>query len=99
VYLIVSEALKNAFRHAKARNIRISLHFRSGEFQLTIADDGIGIEKNVQERGRDGHFGLRGMRERAERHSGVLTIKSAEGSGTELSLLLLAREAYQRSST
>ena len=88
VFLIAAEALRNALRHARAKRVLISLDFGPQDLELTIADDGVGISEEVRERGRDGHFGLRGMRERAERNAGILKIECPEGQGTKLCLSL-----------
>ena len=70
VFLIVAEGLRNALRHARAKQIRISIDFGRDATRLTIADDGVGMEGEIRRSGRAGHFGLTGMRERAARHSG-----------------------------
>jgi signal transduction histidine kinase/ligand-binding sensor domain-containing protein len=95
VYRIASEALKNALRHARARQIQMEVRFEPRKFELLIADDGVGMAPDIQKNGRASHFGLHGMRERAERHSGSLRIKSQTGRGTELLLSLAGKNAYR----
>ncbi len=95
-YLIAAEALRNALRHSKSQSIQIGVQFSPAEFELIVADDGLGIAAEICERGREGHFGLQGMRERAKRHAGVLTIISGEEQGTQLCLVLPANNAYRQ---
>jgi signal transduction histidine kinase len=94
VYLIASEALKNAFRHSQARHINVRVQFETTDFRLTIADDGVGISRQTRESGVEGHFGLAGMRERAERHSGTVKIESPESGGTTVYLSLPGPHSY-----
>jgi len=58
-------------------------HVRTG-LALRVADNGVGIDSDVLIRGMDEHFGLQGMRERAVRISGKLTLVSSPNSGTEI---------------
>jgi signal transduction histidine kinase len=94
LFLIASEALRNALRHANASYVRVAIHFAPDQVELTVVDDGIGIAPEIQERGRDHHFGLQGMRERAQRHAGILQIKSLPGRGTEVVVSLEATRVY-----
>ena len=64
------------------------------EFALVIRDDGHGIAANVAEHGRTGHFGIQGMRERAERIGGMLLISGAPGRGTEVKLTIPRASTY-----
>lgn len=92
---IGKEALFNAFLHAKAESIEARLVFGPRAFQLKIRDDGIGIAQEVLELGgRDGHFGLVGMRERAERIRSRFLLASRPGAGTEITVTVPARVAY-----
>jgi len=95
VYRIASEALRNALRHAEASRIEVQLGYDPGGFELRVRDDGKGIDPEVSS-GADlpGHFGLRGMRERAQAIGGQLTVWSASGSGTELALRVPGAVAY-----
>jgi signal transduction histidine kinase len=100
VYRIAVEVLRNAFRHAQARQIEVDLHYDEMQFQLWIRDDGKGIDpKILGGEGRAGHFGLRGMRERANRIGGTLTIRSEPNSGTQVQLNIPAAKAYAISPT
>jgi signal transduction histidine kinase len=66
--------------------------------KLSIRDDGIGIDPAVLEKGKDGHFGLRGMRERAERIGARLAIETVPASGTALTLVVPGRVAFTTAS-
>lgn len=79
---IAQEATTNAVRHAKAGQIVIELHYRPGGLSLSVADDGVGFVPDESRFKAFGHFGLRGLRARAEKIGGVLTITSEPGSGT-----------------
>jgi len=81
---IGQEAIHNALRHANARNICVELTFDVAQVQLCIQDDGQGFDPQRQEEG--GGFGLIGMRQRAERIGGQLTIVSQPGRGTEVAV-------------
>jgi signal transduction histidine kinase/ligand-binding sensor domain-containing protein len=84
VLLIVREAIFNSFSHANARALEVQIDYRRAEFQISVRDDGQGIDENVIKSGRDGHWGLRGMRERAAVIHGRLNILSKVGAGTEV---------------
>jgi len=95
VYRIASEALRNAFRHAGAKQIEVELRYDSRQLRLRIRDDGKGIAPELLTAGgRVGHFGLHGMRERAKLMGGKLTVWTAPGSGTEIDLGVPAAHAY-----
>jgi signal transduction histidine kinase/ligand-binding sensor domain-containing protein len=99
IYRIAGEALRNAFRHAEAKQIEVELHFDARQLRLRIRDDGTGIDpKFLTSQGREGHFGMHGMRERAKLISGKLTVWTAPGSGTEIELSVPAVRAYAASS-
>ncbi len=98
VHRIAAEALGNAFRHAQARNIEVEIRYEEQQFRLRIRDDGKGIDPEVlNATGREGHFGLHGMKERAEIAGGKLEIWSRDGAGTEIELTLPAASAYVES--
>ena len=89
------EALGNAFRHSGARSIEAELNYEPNQFRLRIRDDGAGIDRNILEQGRrEGHWGLQGMRERAENIGAHLEIWSRPGAGTEIDLRLPADLAF-----
>jgi len=61
---------------------------RTRDLTLRMSDNGTGIDPAIADRGKDGHFGLQGMRERAARIGGKLTLRSSSNSGTEIKLLV-----------
>ena len=83
---IAQEAVNNAVRHAKPSQIEIVIRFGQRELQMTIQDDGCGFDgqPHPQSAGPAGHFGLSGMRERAEQIGGAFAIESAPGKGTQI---------------
>jgi signal transduction histidine kinase len=93
IYRIAGEAMRNAFKHAQARQIEVNIQY--GERQFRLRDDGKGIdEKFVNGDGRLGHYGLSGMRERAQLLGGKLTVWTELNSGTVLELSIPATNAY-----
>ncbi|NEB05767.1 sensor histidine kinase [Streptomyces sp. SID13726] len=83
---IAQEALSNAARHARASRLGVTLSFLVDEVILDIRDDGVGFDPlALPARTRTGGFGLDGMRARAERIAGHLTVESEPGHGTALS--------------
>jgi signal transduction histidine kinase len=83
---IAQEALSNAARHARATRVGVTLSFMGDEVILDIRDDGQGFDPlALPDRTRTGGFGLDGMRARAERIAGSLTVESEPGHGTALS--------------
>jgi len=96
-YLIASEAIANAYRHAKASKIEIELSYDDAAFAVSIRDDGRGIDGGVLTAGgKPEHWGLLGMRERARRIRGQLSIRSDSRAGTEVRLRLPAEMAYAK---
>jgi signal transduction histidine kinase len=95
VYRIVREALANAFRHAQAAHIEVEFEYGARRFRLAVRDDGRGIDPEVALVGREGHLGLRGMRERAERLGAKLEVRSRARAGTEIELLLPDHIAFE----
>lgn len=95
VYRIAGEALRNAFVHAEAKSIEIEIRYDPNRLRLKIRDDGKGIAKEVVEhKGRPGHWGLLGMRERAKNIGGNLEVWSRAQAGTEVELTIPAKLAY-----
>ena len=98
VYRIATEALRNAFSHAEAENIEVEIHYDDGQFRLRVRDDGKGIDPAVlSHHGREGHYGLPGMSERATEIGGTLTVWSELDSGTEVELTVPAAKAFKES--
>ena len=95
VYRIAGEALRNAFRHAEARRIEVEIRYDERQFGLRVRDDGKGIDsKLLNDDERPGHYGMRGMRERAKLMGGKMTVWSELDSGTEVELNIPAANAY-----
>ena len=97
VYRIAGEAVRNAFRHANARRIEVEIRYDERRLRVRVRDDGRGIQPAVLEGDHPGHFGLPGMRERAEVIGGRLNVWSEGGLGTEIELTIPAGAAYVRS--
>ncbi|HTR39623.1 MAG TPA: sensor histidine kinase, partial [Bryobacteraceae bacterium] len=95
VYRIARELLRNAFRHAQAGRIEVEIRYDSRQFRLHVRDDGKGMDSEVLKAGgRAGHYGLPGMRERANRFGGKLDFWSEAGAGTEAVLTVPGGVAY-----
>ncbi|MGB8731716.1 MAG: histidine kinase, partial [Candidatus Sulfotelmatobacter sp.] len=98
IYRIARELLRNAYRHAQARNIEAELRYDDNAFLLIVRDNGKGIDPKVlKDHGRAGHWGLPGMYERAEGIGARLDIWSEAGAGTEVRLTVPAAIAYEKS--
>jgi len=98
VYRLATEGLRNAFRHAAAQNIEVEIRYDEKYFRLRIRDDGKGIPSDVLSGdGREGHYGLPGMRERAKLVGGKLTIWTELDGGTEIELNIPGAKAYVKS--
>jgi signal transduction histidine kinase/ligand-binding sensor domain-containing protein len=95
-FRIGREALANAFQHSGASKIEVELTYDRNEIHLRIRDDGSGIDPRIVETGKPGHWGLSGMRERANQVGADLNIWSRPNAGTEIDLTIPARVAYQR---
>jgi signal transduction histidine kinase len=95
VYRIAREILRNAFCHAHASRIEAEIAYDAQFFRLRIRDNGKGIDPKILQLGaREGHWGLPGVRERANRIGARLKLWSEPGAGTEAELTLPARIAY-----
>jgi signal transduction histidine kinase len=98
VYRIAGEALRNAFRHAQAGRIEVEIQYAKRQLRLWVRDNGKGIDPKVlAEGGREGHYGLAGMHERAKLVGGKLAVLSKLDSGTEVELTIPASVAYAKS--
>jgi signal transduction histidine kinase len=95
VYRIGYEAIRNACVHSEGSRLDVVLKYDE-DLTLRVSDNGRGIDATVAERGREGHFGLRGMRERARGIGGKFTIATGGSSGTEITLVVPGRIAFQR---
>jgi signal transduction histidine kinase/ligand-binding sensor domain-containing protein len=94
---ISEEAIRNAFQHAKAKRIEVAVVYQRRLLTLAITDDGIGLDDAIAETGqRSGHYGLMGMRERAQKIGGLLTVSSRRGAGCQVMLTIPAKVAFER---
>lgn len=96
IYRIAREAVLNAFQHARAGRVEVELVYAPEDLQVRVRDDGVGVPNEVlQAGGRHGHWGLSGMRERAERVGATFHVRSASGKGTEMALRVPGDMAYR----
>jgi signal transduction histidine kinase/ligand-binding sensor domain-containing protein len=99
VYRIASEATCNAFRHSGAGQIQIEICYDKKQLRVRVQDNGKGIDPQVLDGGgREGHYGLPGMQERAKLAGGKLTVRSKLDLGTEVELTIPASIVYAKSS-
>ncbi len=83
VLRIAQEAIANVTKHAHANRVALHLRREPGELHLNVEDNGCGFTES-EAFTTEGHFGLIGMRERAERVGGELKLQSSPGKGTQL---------------
>ena len=82
IYKIAAEALRNAFHHSQAKQVEVELRYDNEQFRLRVRDDGKGMDAGVlSSHGIEGHYGLRGMRERATLIGGKLAVWSEVDAG------------------
>jgi signal transduction histidine kinase len=98
VYRIGREALANAFRHSQASGIEVELEYADSQLRVLVRDNGCGIDPDVLRSGRDGHWGLSGMRERAGRIGAKLKVWSRSAGGTEVELSVPGHVAFRSNS-
>ena len=92
---IAAEALFNSLRHARARSVEIGVSYGRRALGVRFRDDGVGLDQTVLDRGgREGHFGLTGMGERARKIQAAFEILSRPGAGAEIELTIPAGVAY-----
>jgi signal transduction histidine kinase len=95
IYKIAAEALRNSFVHAQAGQVEVEMRYDSDEFRLRVRDDGRGFDQAIlAAQGVEGHYGLRGMTERAALIGGKLAVWSEVGAGTEVELRTPASAVY-----
>jgi len=86
LFRVAQEALNNVAKHARARTVRVALQRSDGQVQLTVADDGVGFDRNTGI--RPTAVGLAGMRERMASLGGRIQLRTAPGQGTEVQAIL-----------
>jgi signal transduction histidine kinase/ligand-binding sensor domain-containing protein len=98
VYRIGGEALRNAIRHSRAKRIEVEMLYHEHYVRMCIRDNGAGIDPAILNREyKDGHWGLRGMKERAKLVGGTLGLWSHVDVGTEVDLHIPAASVYAKS--
>ena len=97
VYRIGREAIVNAYRHSRAKDIETEVEFRPTQLRIAVRDNGCGIDPHELQWGRSGHWGLQGMRERAERIGARLRLWSRVALGTEVELCVPGQVAFEQS--
>jgi signal transduction histidine kinase len=96
-YRIATEAVRNAIRHSNARQIEVEIRYDEQHLRLRIGDNGKGIDLAILNRDhKAGHWGLRGMRERAKLVGGTLEVWSQPNVGTEIELTIPAASVYAK---
>jgi signal transduction histidine kinase len=91
---IAQEAISNAVRHSGANTLDVRLQYSDDAVRLRVQDDGRGFDTSTR---RNGHFGLVGMRERAQQIGADLDVESAVGQGTTVAVEVRMREKTPRS--
>jgi signal transduction histidine kinase/ligand-binding sensor domain-containing protein len=99
VYLIVREAVINAFRHSQASAIEVKVGYISRNLRVSVRDNGCGIDEELLKSGKEGHWGLTNMRERGERIGARLKVSSRARAGTVVRLWVPGRLAFERGSS
>jgi len=97
VYFIAREALTNSFRHSEASQVVVALEYGPDRFTVECRDNGCGfVLQQFQKEQTNGHWGIRGMSERAQRIGADFNLKSAPGEGVCVSIAVPAARAYLR---
>lgn len=86
LFRIIQEAWNNIRRHAQARHMALGFAYAAHGLRVTITDDGVGFAPPRNDETPDGHWGVRGMRERAELTGGTLALQSAPDQGTTITI-------------
>jgi signal transduction histidine kinase len=95
IYRIVREAIVNAYRHSGAKDIETEIDYRPSDLRFAVRDNGCGIDPQDLQWGKNGHWGLQGMRERADRIGARLRLLSRSELGTEIELRVPGQIAYE----
>jgi two-component system sensor histidine kinase DegS len=90
LYFTLREGILNAVRHARATELHLRLTQDSTGYEATLRDNGVGFSLSSAE--GSGHYGLKGMRERIQKIGGELTVDTAPGEGTEISIAVPFRQ-------
>ncbi len=95
VYRIGYEAIRNACMHSRGSRLEVGLKY-GHDLVVLVRDNGVGIDPSLAQQGKDGHFGLQGMRERAARIGGKLAVVSSTSSGTEITVVVPGSLAFRK---
>ena len=95
IYRIGRESLANAFRHSHAEKVEVEIEYSASDLRILVRDNGCGIDPQVLRTGREGHWGLAGMRERAEKIGAKLKVWSRAEAGTEVELSIPGHIAFR----
>jgi signal transduction histidine kinase/ligand-binding sensor domain-containing protein len=98
VYRLGREAVLNAFRHSRASKIQVEVRYAARSLRILVRDNGCGIDSQVLRTGREGHWGLPGMRERAEEIGARMAVMSRRGRGTDVKLSIPNHIAFESAS-
>ena len=98
VYRVGYEAIRNAHAHSGGTHLTVQLRY-TDDLLLRIADDGMGADASTFSDGKEGHYGLKGMRERAGRIGAKLNIVSDAKRGTEVCLMVPGKIAFHNGKT
>jgi signal transduction histidine kinase/ligand-binding sensor domain-containing protein len=96
---IVREAVRNAMQYAGTHEVDVQSEYGDEYLTFVVRDNGPGISEEVLREGKSGHFGIRGMRERAAHISSTLAVNSSASTGTEWTLRIPATIAYEQDDT
>jgi signal transduction histidine kinase len=95
-YCIGREAILNALTHSGGHQVEVEITYDSRQFRLRVRDNGRGFDPKILEKGgRPNHWGLQGMRERADKIGAQLKLWSRQATGTEVELIVPGATAYQ----
>jgi signal transduction histidine kinase/ligand-binding sensor domain-containing protein len=96
IYRIGYEAIRNAYTHSNGNRLEVSLRYGK-DLAVCVSDNGVGIDPTVADQGKNGHFGLQGMRERAARIGGKLLIVTSPDSGTKVTIVVPGDIVFEKS--
>jgi signal transduction histidine kinase/ligand-binding sensor domain-containing protein len=97
IYRIGYEAIRNAQSHSGGSRLDVELTY-GHDLSLRVHDNGVGIDPTLSDHEKDGHFGIRGMRERAARIGGKLNVVGSSASGTEITVVVPGANSFVNSS-
>lgn len=98
IYRIGREAIANAYVHSEGTTIEVEIQYGSGQLGVLVRDDGRGIDAGFVQSGREGHWGLSGMRERSQGIGATFIVRSRSGAGTEIEVTIPGHIAFEHAS-